>query len=482
MHRARTKKQELRRRLLTYTIAPIVIGVGVSVLVMYIIGYRYNSTDQTVDQGGLVQFATKPTGAQVEVDGAKLRRATNTRLDASSGTHTVTMTKAGYRPWQKTVSVEPGSILWLDYVRLIPETVKTTEVLNLKSAEQTVSLYEKDTMLIMENKNQPVINVVSFLPEPTIKKVELPRELVKNLPTSSYSIDSVDGSGRYVIMKTSGAQTNWFFVDLSEPSRSLNISTIATADMANVQFHGNDARKLYVLSKDTLRSVDLSERTTSAPLISKVDTISVSPKGVVSYVSKLDDKTGQRVVGYYTSGASKPRIIKRIYDDGKQPVEFKIDHYRDDRYGVVRVGNNLDILSLRAESSDAPDDPRIENLSTITLPEGSDYLSFSPKGRFILSQKASTFTTYDLELMKVTTSSLKGDTSVNRQLLWLDEHHIWSDRGGKLTMYEFDGENAQILTKVKPGTAALLSKNGKHLWYIDSSKRDLAIKSAELTD
>lgn len=480
MHKARTKKQELRRRILTFTIAPTIVIIGVTLLVLYIIGYRFNTTDNTLDQGGLIQLISQPSGATVEVDGMQLKRTTGTRLDAMSGTHTVTMSKAGYRPWQKTVSVEPGAVLWLNYARLVPETIQTTQKMAFNSVDQAVPVYEKDSILVIEDDRRPVITIADLSSEDDVERVTLPDGLSRATPASSYSIDSIDGLGRYVVLKATGSETNWFFVDLTNASRSLNLSSIVGAPILDVRFYGDDARKLYVLSNDTVRMIEVDNQMMSAPLISKVDSIAVSPKGVLSYVTKYDETSSRRMVGYFTAGASKPRVIRRIHDNGNQLVDFRIDSYHDDRYGAVRIGNNLEIIGLPSESSDAPDDPRTTNVSTITLSEGSEYLSFSPGGRFVLSQESSTFTTYDLELSKVTTASLRGDTPVDRQIQWLDQHHVWSDRGGKLTMYEFDGANAQVIGTASSGNAALLSKNGKQLWYLDKVGNKTVVKSAQL--
>ena len=468
--------------MLTYTIVPVIIAVGVSLLVMYTIGYRYNSTDHRLEQGGLVQFVTQPSGARVEVDGVKLPGRTNTRLDATAGSHTVLMTKAGYHTWQKTVTVEPGKLLWLNYARLIPKEITALPVLPLPALGTSLASYQNDQYVLLENPAVAELSVVDLSSRGAVeRKVSIDPALLANDASShAFSLVSLDRTGRYAIVEVSGTSKQWLVIDLTNPERSQNISTITGDEITKIMFLPSDARKVYMLTKNTLRQVNLDEQTISAPLVSGVADVTMSHRGVMGYVSVRDEATSKRTIGYYTAGASAPSLLRQVFDSGSQPIEFRISDYNDARYGALRLGDSLELFSFSTQGSDASLEAITKSVSTIALPEGSDSMSISPTGRFILSQKASTFTTYDLELMKVTSSTLKGDTAVDRQLLWLDEHHVWSDRGGKLYMYEFDGENAHLIDSIKPGQAVLLSKNGKQLWYIDAAEDKYAIKSVQL--
>ena len=484
MYRARTKKQEFRRLIITYTVVPVIIAVGVALLVMYTVGYRYNQDDHRLEQGGLVQFISQPTGAMVEVDGVRLSGDTNTRLDAAAGSHTVIITKPGYRTWQKTVTVEPGMLLWLNYVRLIPEELKISPVITLDKLDSSIASYQKDQLVLLEDNTKPELTVVDTSSQKASQRtVAIDSDLyLKDASVRKFSIDSIDKSGRYVVVKAMGKATQWLVIDLVHPTQSQNISTIASEDMTGVMFYPNNTRILYVIIKNTLRQINLDEQTASAPLVSNIRDVSMSHEGVIAYVTSRDEDTNQRQVGYYTAGASKSHVLRRIYDTGKQPVEFRIGDYNNGSYGVLRFGDNLEIFSFKSQDSDAGDDSSTSSISTIALSEGSDFLSISPSGRFILSQESSSFITYDLELMKVTTSTLKGDTAVDSQLQWLDSYHIWSDRGGRLYVYEFDGENAQMIDGATKGQSVLLSKGGKQLWYVDTVDSKLVIKSAQLID
>lgn len=59
----------------------------VVVLILITQGYRFNHFDGKLEQGGLVQFNSRPTGATVSVDGMALANRTASKITLSTGPH-----------------------------------------------------------------------------------------------------------------------------------------------------------------------------------------------------------------------------------------------------------------------------------------------------------------------------------------------------------------------------------------------------------
>jgi hypothetical protein len=110
MHRPPNKKAMRYRLTALYIITPILILLVSALLMLHILGYRFNLNDREITQGGLLQLDSRPAGATVTVDSKKIDGRTPNRTDLSSGLHTVMMQLDGYRPWQKTVNIDPGRI------------------------------------------------------------------------------------------------------------------------------------------------------------------------------------------------------------------------------------------------------------------------------------------------------------------------------------------------------------------------------------
>ena len=147
-------------------------------------------------------------------------------------------------------------------------------------------------------------------------------------------------------------------------------------------------------------------------------------------------------------------------NDGAELAREKISAFLK-AYGKRDIGGLLELVD---------DDAVLEDVQTVTLQKPVSSIGFSPKARFVIAEDGADFTTYDIELDKITTATLQGDTGASTQLAWLDDYHLWSDRGQTLTMYEFDGANPQQFGTVSEGQAALLSSNKRYLYsFVTSS-------------
>src|SRR5690606_5047873 len=105
---------------LVYMLMVLFVLTFVFVLTLLTLGYRFDRSAGTIEQGGLVQLNSIPSGANLTIDSARLSATTGTKTTLAPGKHAITMSRDGYGNWQKTVEVKSGTILWLNYARLIP--------------------------------------------------------------------------------------------------------------------------------------------------------------------------------------------------------------------------------------------------------------------------------------------------------------------------------------------------------------------------
>ena len=471
MYRARSKRAERRRLILTYTLVPLLIAAVVALLVFYMLGYRFSLANRTVTQGGLIQLSSLPTGADVTIDTYKLPSQTTTRYDASAGLHTVTMHRDGYLPWQKTVTVEPGKVLWLNYARLIPEKIEQSTVQAFANVDSSVASPNGQTFVVIPDATKPLLTHIALGDTVRQTDITLPASLYQT-PTkqSRFTVTKLSSSGRYALVKhTLDSEYEWLFIDTRSPDQSRNISELVGRKIDEPIVGASDERRLYVIVDHTLRQVDTEQQTVSAPLIDNVAEVSQSANGVLAYVSQASGTPKQRAAGYYTPGATKPHVIRTFYDDGRTVLRLRLAKYMNDDYVVLQYGTSIEISSTRLVRSDNGQDLSLTSVATLAVPDGADNVSFSPSGRFVVSQRASTYLTYDLELNSLSTSSLKGEAAVTRSLSWLDNYILWSDRDNTLRLYEFDGANSHTIGAVIGGQAAILSSDGKYLYAFQTS-------------
>ena len=126
MYHAPSKRKKRTQLAFIYFLMVLSVVSIVVVLILITQGYRFNHFDGKLEQGGLVQFNSRPTGATVSVDGMALANRTASKITLSAGPHEVMISREGYTTWKKTVNVKPGSVLWLNYAQLLPVAPKVS--------------------------------------------------------------------------------------------------------------------------------------------------------------------------------------------------------------------------------------------------------------------------------------------------------------------------------------------------------------------
>lgn len=491
MHKHRSKREQLIRTILTFTVTPVIIVSIATMLVLYMLGWRYSISEQQVSQGGLMRFESRPGGVQIKLDGSQLGWQINARQDVSAGTHTVSMERDGYLPWQKTVVMEPGKILWLNYARLIPNDIKTETVETFESLHAALAApYGEERMLLQPKADSAEFVLVDTSNDTNVndvpqKEITIPQDIIKNPAgdeAHTFTMQAWDKDGRYVTVSHAyGSETDWLVIDTENPENSQNVDTIIENDVRAVTFDRRNSRAVYGLVDGTLRRVDLSQRNMSSPIITGVTSYTQSDEGVITYVGtqKEDDATS-RVIGYYTPGSSAQKIIRKFTEtDTKTSLQASITEYANKQYLAVRYGTKLTVSEIRLHPSDSDNEVAIISPTDFMVPATAKPMTVTDDARFVLIQDGAKFVTYDFELKKLATSTQSGDGTA-RSAQWLDKHILWGDRGGELHMFEFDGENSHNIMEVAPGFDATLSPDGHYIYAIQKTDDGFGLARAQL--
>ena len=95
----------------------LAIIVVVIVATLSAMGF-FVSSNGTIEQSGLIQIHSMPTGASIELDGSTIFPRTNTSRTLTPGEHTIKLSKDGYDTWKKTIKMYAGMLIRLYYPRL----------------------------------------------------------------------------------------------------------------------------------------------------------------------------------------------------------------------------------------------------------------------------------------------------------------------------------------------------------------------------
>jgi hypothetical protein len=474
MHRQPPHRRLLLQRIAVYGVM-ILATVGlVTVLIFILLGYQFNRNDGRIEQGGLVQFESRPSGAEIMIDNAKLGLRTPAKTTLAAGSHAIKMERADYRTWQKSVDIVKGSILWLNYARLIPNQLTSSRAADLTTVSSTATSPDRKWMAIKEDVSTPVIRLADLSQEDIkLTNLDLPADSYSAPAagkTQSFTIEKWDPTSRTMLVRHmyNDTQSEWIVVDSQNVANTKNISTLLGVNVSKVVFTGNTSA-IFILVDGAIRKVDLVAATLSGPLVSNVTDVSLYDQSTLAYVTGIDSVTQQRSVGYLEDGG-KYRTLRTYSDDGTLPLYVQIGKFFDDTYVAIAYNEDLDVLVGDLPRDDDDDvSATMHTVGAIKLAASVQFLSIKNNDRFVVAQAGATYTVYDHELQKMTTTTLKDTTGLVKELAWIDDYMLYHDAGGTLRTYEFDGANQQDIMSVAPGFSAAISPNNRYLYGIMQS-------------
>lgn len=469
MYNPPSKKYQLVRQVVIYVIMTSTVVGLVFVLILMMIGYRFNRSEGTIEQGGLVQFNSLPAGVGLTLDTTRLSSITPAKLTITAGPHMITMAKNGYTPWQKSVTVVPGSVLWLNYARLIPNDLKVSDVATYPSITSSLASPDRRFFAMTTDPTAPSVVLADITSDtPTFKTLPLPEgsfTVPEDKAGETFQIMSWDGSNRYLLLQHNFASTSeWILADTQNIDESKNLTSSFDIAITGVKFSNKNSRILYALTNGDVRKIDIDGATISAPLIKNVTEFSLYDNSIITFVTSLDPVTKQRTVGYYEEGASHPRVIRSYGDDGTTSLHLSLGKYYRENYFGIAYGETVDILKGPLPRSDSTDPSSLVAITTMTVPGGVDYLANRTDGRFFVAQHGARYSVYDLELGDLKTTTLKGDSPIQGELRWLDGYTLWSSLDGRLRLYEFDGANQHDIMPILSGQNPSLTRNNRYIY------------------
>lgn len=467
MYRAPSKRRQLIKRIGVYTAMTIGVVILVAFLVLIMLGYRFNRDTSSIQQGGLVQFASRPIDSNVTIGNAKLTDLTPSKITVNPGNYNVTMSKSGYHNWAKNVDVRAGEVLWLNYSQLVPTSIKTDQLTKFDNVADVKSSPSGDRFALITDNTKPVlafVDVTESAPKQTT--MTIPAEHLPAGKTPTFTIGEwANDSDRLLVTMSYDSTVQRLLVDRRDADRTVNISSAYEADIAQILFDPRSSERLIIrTSKGDIRTIDTTNNSLSGVLATAVTDISLYANDALLLVQTLPE--GGQSVGYLSLGSNDVRVLKRI--ESSEKTQIAISKYFSDPYIAISTGSQLDVFKSQAlPSSESDASISMTNIHSAALPAAVEYLSIRSGGRFVVAQYASGVQNYDVELHKQTLTNFK--SPVASELRWLDRYHFYLTNGTDLEVMEFDGNNAHKITSLTTGFDAVQSENGTFIYTINKT-------------
>ena len=449
----------------------------VTLLVFVMLGYRFNRDTSTIQQGGLVQFNSKPEGASVTIGKANLSDTTPSKITVNPGDYDVKMQRAGYLPWGKNVTIEAGEVLWLNYTQLVPTNIETENIATFNSVAQAETSPNGKFYAVFSQRARPTVTFVE-LSDSTPKKTTLtiPAALLPE-GTVSYYIESwSDDSERLLVSARTKTAVEWLLIKRDDAGETINVSDEYSSSISKLTFDARSSRRLVMVTNTKeLRLIDTGAESLSPVVATNVSYVTRYGSDGLFYVHQAA-KNEQRV-SYRSFGSDKSRELKRF--EGKSTVLVAAATYFGDPHIAISTGSQLDIYKLDSlPSSQSEDAISMASIMSQLLPSQPRFLSLLSSGRFVVAQYATGVAVYDVELAKYTLTAIK--RGLSGELRWLDRYHFYVSDQKSLSVMEFDGANQHVITDLSTNFDAVQSDNGKYIYSLTKDDKSYTLQRSKM--
>lgn len=424
-------------RFAIYTVLGL-IALAISWLVILAArGYDVDPSTGRVVRNGLVLLWSQPESVDVYVNDV-LEDNTPARLPLPVDTYQIKMSKAGYRDWNKTVTLRGSEVIKLNYPRLFPNEIKAETSADLASVNEWLKSSDQETIAILGNANSRVIQLYSVsdlkatpvsltIPEAILTKV--------NGKIGTFKLGQWSADSAYLTVNhTNGDVTEYIRINVVD-NEFINISTEMSLSLSNVQFDRDENNIMYGVDKGRLRRFNVASKIISAPLTSGVLDYRVAEDGRVGIVRKVGASSSLALL------SRDDQISTVLTQKSTSSNKLELGSFESNEYAVVSLSPN-EVKLIWLDN----DENRKSNVAATLSGTGMQVYPSSFSGRFAVVTSGDIVTVHDFEKMRVYSYKFTGMTK--ESLNWFDDGHLSTTTNkGSIEVVEFDGKNKTNLGK-----------------------------------
>ena len=470
------KRRQHIRVIVTEVIMVLAIAGILGILLAVVSGWRVGE-GMTLEQSGMVQIDSLPTGAAVVIDGERLLFGTNTSRMLTEGKHNIVLEKDGYGGWSKEVNVKPGWLLRLQYPRLFKEDRKQEVVQQISAANFLSAAPNRNALLYGGDTTEwQWVNIRGD--EAKLTKVDLSGVITNSNGKLVGKMKSLrwNGNGDRVLLEwqmDSGIE--WVLVDVDSPKVSINLTKQFKKRFSDIQFEAAGGDRLIALvDKDLEVLVVASKEIEQLPVKNVADFV-VSDSEVIYVTTVGEDKN--RIIGSYRDGEDGAVTIKEVEEE-KAKVRIALSNYASERYLYYTIDNHLTVY----RGQDYPSYKGNMDIMNVVfdheielVPEKELQVSWT--GFQMVMRSGKQVVIYNTETDDVVSYEYPSERTK-----WLDDYALTSVENGALVVRDYDNSNVRTLVpnNVPDGYDAVVAANNRWLYYVVLDNNSLILKRERL--
>lgn len=463
------KKRAHKYRLLVgYGFFAVAIAFATLILVYLANGYFIDRRTGEVIQNGLVFIDSRPGNAEIYINGERQRGRTDARLVLPSGNYDFDLYREGYRPWNRSLSLDGGSLRRLTYARLVPEKLDTLSTVLLPTTPAHVGQSVDKRWIVMSypNNTEELSLVDLNQAIPVAQTLELPDALIAEGIEGHFEIiDWADDNATVLLayIATDGT-VQYVTVDRRNPAQAQNISTLFGDAPYEINFRDRKRDQFFVFNPAT-------QQLFTATLNNGVSTTPYINSSLLAY--KI---FGPDWVLYTVTGAEVGSTEMRLRR-GSQDILLRTMAQADDYILQLAKLGNVPVLAFTSTEEDRvfvyydPEkylaenpDARVPVATTTLQVESFIDMKISADSSVVLAYGTQQIASHEFEDERTYQFGLDMPIEIEHEPRWLDGQHFSYNSGGIQYMTDYDGSNIYQLVTAEAKLGALSSQEINRLF------------------
>lgn len=496
------KRNKVIRVIFMDIIMSLTVVALVFVLVAIVEGWRLSS-NLKLEQNGMAQIESLPTGAKLIIDGRQDFNETNISKLLSAGEHEILLRKEGYDSWSKKIKITPGLLTRLKNPRLFKQNRITETVADYANMRFMYAAPDHRSLLLSSDNTTRWQYITALgADKVTIEEIDV-KDIFSGtndgrFPGQILQVIWNETSEKILLQVENAGKTEWGLINLRKVNESINLSkailgytdksekkakTAGTAaqslevkkNLSQVVIEDAAANKLLVTIDGNLQEVDIVAKTLSEAYLKGVGKFTMLGSEVLYLTNTEKEK---RQIGIYRIGDKGGIEIETVVRSKKDAViHLAMSEFDGKKYLVMTVDNQLMIYRT-------DDYPFYGNNDKMPIKINEDKLDFVPvslkrstNGEFFVAVTNENLMVYNLDFEEINYVEHK-----NPEVRWLDNYMLFDIVDGKMEVYDFDGENRRTILDrdLVAGFDAVINSNNRYLYYIIKTETGLSLQRDKL--
>ncbi len=473
MDRARQKKIRNIRVIATNIFMSVSVVAIVFVLMLIAMGFSFNENGG-FEQSGLLQLASHPSGASVEIDGNSQFGHTDFSKMLSSADHKIRVSKDGYDSWSSDVKIDAGLLTRVEWIRLFPNEPEINNASSYKEFRLAQFSTDRKWLVTVEKGGDELIraNIQGDRLKNNRFKLTaiLGADAEQALLGDLNILDWNENSSKLLLSWKNGDTLSFHLVDLEHIENTVHLSKKFKHNFTDIHIANDSASKLWAVADGNLYRIDLSESKISEPIAGKVERIA-NNKDVVAFANletttqeEGKPATTERHINVYKDGEDSFTTIATL--DVKQKVSgIAMDTYWNEEWLAYSYDKEARILAGKYPSYGKQNSTTLKPILERSLDFTPSLISRGGKGNIIVFVGGKKMTSYDVETKRYYDADLGVEIT---KIHWLDDYLLWENVNNSIIVRDFDGRNRREIAKqANDKLPTVVSENNQWLYYFE---------------